>query len=271
MEIEIFETHAHLDMEKFDPDREEVIKRALGAGVTRMVTIGIDVASSKKAINLAEKYPFIYASVGFHPHDTRFMSPSDIATLSDLAKNPRVVAIGEIGLDYYRLLSSREIQINAFKELLKLATGARLPVIIHSRQAEQDTIGILKEWLRAPGAGRSPEVGVIHCFSGDLATAKIYLDMGFYIAFGAYIGYPGSRLPEVIRYIPAERLVVETDCPFLPPQSYRGKRNEPSYLPLTVRLISQIRNEPYELVARQTTENAMRLFNLNSKRLPVQS
>lgn len=262
MSIRLIDTHAHLDMSQFDHDRADVIRRARDAGVDTIVTIGIDMASSKKAIQLAETNPGIYATIGFHPQDARFMKPQDVKELKELAKNPRVVAVGEVGLDYYHMLSPRETQVKVFHSLLDLAGETNLPVIIHSRDADQDTITTLLNWAGSLGKSAGREIGVIHCFSGDERKAQTFLDMGFYIAFGAYVSYPSSRLAEVIRSIPDDRLLVETDCPFLPPQTHRGKRNEPSYIPQTAGIIAGIRGVSFDKIARQTTENACRLFNI---------
>jgi len=260
--IRIIDTHAHLDMSQFDHDRADAIRRAQDAGVDTIVNVATDLTASRKAIQLAETNPGIYATIGFHPQDARFMKPQDIKEFMELAKNPGVVAVGEIGLDYYRMLSPKETQQKVLNSLLELAAAVHLPVIIHSRDADQDIIPVLRNWTASLNKGTGVEIGVIHCFSGDERKARTFLDMGFYIAFGAYISYPSSRLTEVIRSIPADRLLVETDCPFLPPQTHRGKRNEPSYIPQTVSIIARIREVSFDKIARQTTENACRLFNI---------
>jgi TatD DNase family protein len=187
------------------------------------------------------------------------MQKDAFETMAELAKNTKVVAIGEIGLDYYRNKAPREIQLQVFRRQLELAEKTELPVVIHSRQADSDMLVLLREW--ATSATRNREAaGVIHCFSGDADTARQYLNMGFYISFGAYIGYPSSSLSEVVRSIPPDRLLVETDSPFLPPQSHRGKRNEPAYLPMTLAILARFRGESPEILAQQTTENAARIF-----------
>ncbi|MBN1368150.1 MAG: TatD family hydrolase [Dehalococcoidales bacterium] len=259
MSLNIIDTHAHLDMPQFDSDREAVIKRAVAAGVSRIITNGIDLESSREAIKLAERYSSVYATVGFHPQDAGKMQPGDIDKLAGLAKNTRVVAIGEIGLDYYREKTPRNVQLPVLKQLLGLSVDLNLPVVIHARHADRDMMEILKEWVLSRNT--IPEnIGVVHCFSGDIVTAKRYLDLGFYLGFDAYIGYPSSRIADVIKNIQIDRLLIETDCPFLPPQSHRGKRNEPSYLPLTLGTMASIRGELPERLAQQTSENALRLF-----------
>jgi TatD DNase family protein len=261
-DLSIFDNHAHLDMKEFDEDREEVIARALKASVTTIITVGIDVESSKKAIGLAEKYPQIMAAVGIHPNDSSSIKKEDIVKLAEIAKHSKVVAIGEIGLDFYREHSPHDKQIEVLNWQLDLANELNLPVIIHCRQAEKDMLKLLRDWTlnnkRQPEQSR----GVIHCFSGDANAARQYLDMGFYISLGGYIGYPASRNSQsVIKGIPLDRLLLETDCPFLPPQAYRGKRNEPAYVAITAGVLANIRQVPLETVARETTQNALRLFS----------
>jgi len=259
--LSIVDTHAHLDMARFGKDRAEVIDRALDSGVSTIVTVGIDLESSRKAIRLAESYSGVLAAVGFHPHEAAGVTEADIDDLARIADLPRVVAIGEAGLDFYRNRSPREAQLQVLEWQLGLAVELDLPVVIHCRQAENDMLPLLRNWTanhRQPGR---LSTGVIHCFSGDVDLARQYLDMGFHISFGAYIGYPSSRhLHSVIRSIPQDRLVVETDSPFLPPQSHRGKRNEPAYITLTVQLLADIRQVPPETLARETTQNAHQLF-----------
>ncbi len=259
MTNEIIDTHAHLDMPQFNGDREVVIKRAVEAGVTRIITDGTDLESSKKAVELAERHSAVYATAGFHPQEAGKMRPGDINEISELAKRPRTVAIGEIGLDFYRERAPRQVQIQVLKTHLEIAGRLNLPVIIHSRQADQNMPVILKEWVLSLSNQRK-NVGVIHCFNGDTAIAKTYLDLGFYISLGAYIGYPSSRMSEIIKHLPTDRLLIETDSPYLPPQTHRGKRNEPAYLPMTLAALSRITGLPAEKLAKQTSENALRLF-----------
>ncbi|MBI2831994.1 MAG: TatD family hydrolase [Chloroflexi bacterium] len=259
----IIDTHAHLDMSHFDSDRPEVIARALAAGVDNIICVGIDLDSSRKAIELAETYSRIFATAGIHPHEASKVTKSDMAILKEIAKHPRVVAIGETGLDFYRNIAPREAQSRVLGWQLELAAELDLPVVIHSRQAEYEMLAVLRDWTSRNRKNGERPPGVIHCFNGDNESARRYLDMGFFISIGAYIGYPASlRAHSAIRAIPPERLMVETDCPFLPPQSHRGKRNEPAYVVTTVELLAKIREVSPEMIAAQTTENARRLFRL---------
>jgi TatD DNase family protein len=250
-------------MAPFNEDRADVIARARECGVATIISVGTDLSSSREAIKLAESHAEVLAAVGFHPHEAGGVSEPDIASLAQLARHPRVVAIGEVGLDFYRDYSPRAEQLQALNWQLALAASLNLPVVIHCRQAEGQMLPLLRDWTsrHEPSKGESP--GVIHCFSGDIETAQQYLKMGFFISLGAYIGYPASsNLHGVVRSIPQDRLVVETDSPFLPPQSRRGKRNEPAFLPRTVELLAEIRRVPPEQIARETTANARRLFRL---------
>jgi TatD DNase family protein len=259
----IIDTHAHLDMTEFDKDRDQVINRAREAGVATIVTIGINLESCRQTIELTKQYPDIWAAVGIHPQDTNNIKQRDIDELETLAKNPRVVAIGEIGLDFYRNYSPRQDQFNGFMSQLELSHKLGLPIIIHCRQAQEEMIPILQNWAGSFKLLDGRPRGVIHCFSGDKETAKKYIEIGFYVSFGAYIGYSSSlKLRDTIKNIPLEKIVIETDCPFLPPQKYRGQRNEPVYSLITAGLLAEIKQLPIEDIAYQTTQNALRLFNL---------
>lgn len=263
MNVLLVDTHAHLDMSVFDEGRTETITRALDVGVGNIITVGTDLESSQKAIELSERYAGVYAAVGIHPHDVATIDKADITRLGEIARNSCVVAIGETGLDFYRDYSPRKAQTQALRWQLALSAELELPVIIHCRQAEEDMLDLLRSGISDYGDTSKRYRGVIHCFSSDSETAKEYLKMGFYLSLGAYIGYPSSAVThDTIRSIPGDRLLVETDCPFLSPQSYRGKRNEPAYLPLTVKALATIREESYENVAKMTTQNAQRLFRL---------
>jgi TatD DNase family protein len=257
--ISIIDTHAHLDGEEFDSDRDAVIARAAEAGVGRIITCGTSVEASEKAIALAEKYPAVYAAVGIHPQEIAGVKKTEISRIATLAKHPRVVAIGEMGLDFHRSVVYKDEQIKGLKWQLELAGELQLPVILHNRQATNEMIEILSGWVQKATAD-SP--GVIHCFQENADNARIFLNMGFYLAFGGYIGYPKSQMAEVIKIVPQDRLVVETDCPYLPPQKYRGQRNEPAYIKLTVEKMAEIRGTNIETMAKITSENAERLFKL---------
>jgi TatD DNase family protein len=263
LKLQVFDTHAHLDMPEFKADRQEVIERAYQAGVETIVTIGIDLESSRQAINLAQQYQGVYAAIGIHPQEAAGVSNEDISELEALAKNPKVVALGEMGLDFYRNKAPHESQFKVFNWQLELADKVTLPIIIHCRQAVPDMLEILGKWSSA--SQLSVPKGIIHCFSGDFATVRKYIDMGFYLALGGYIGYPSSlSFREVIHDMPLEKLVLETDCPFLSPQQYRGKRNEPAYTLLTLQVLAGIKRLSIEEVANRTTANARAVFRISA-------
>jgi len=251
-------------MPSFNEDRADVITRAREAGVGTIISVGVDLSSSQQVIVLAETYAEVMAAVGFHPHNVTSVGEPDIAKLDQLAKHPRVVAIGETGLDFHRNYSPKEAQLRAFEWQLELAVRLDLPVVIHCRQAEREMLPLLRDWVSRHKGRRGQPRGVIHCFNGDFDTAQQYLDMGFFISFGAYIGYPASsKMYDVIRSIPKDRLVMETDSPFLPPQSRRGKRNEPAYLRQVLARLAEIRQVSPEVITIETTRNAHRLFCLS--------
>lgn len=253
----IIDTHAHLEGDEYIDDRDAVIARAVEAGVTRIITCGTGVESSIKGIALTEKYPQVYASIGVHPQECSGVQQADIHRLKELAKHPKVAALGEMGLDFHRSVVHKDEQIQVLQWQLELASEAKLPVILHTRKAVDEIIEILKEWLKKAPV-ESP--GVIHCFQESETVAKTFLDMGFYLAFGGYISYPNSHLQDVIKSVPKDRLLVETDAPYLPPQKFRGQRNEPAYIALTVERMAEILEMTPEQVAELTTENANQLF-----------
>jgi TatD DNase family protein len=268
LNLNAFDSHAHLDLEQFDADREEVISRALAAGVSRINTIGIDLEGSLKSIALAERYPGIVASVGIHPQEAHKARAQDFLALEKLARHPRVVAVGEMGLDFHHGEAPKDDQLKALKLELDLAKKVNLPVIIHCREAQTQIRPVLQEWALSSFSSPTAARGVIHCYSGDLETASFYINLGFYISVGAYIGYPSSiSLRETLKGIPLNRLLVETDCPFLPPQKMRGKRNEPSYLPVTIGILAELKALSQDEVASQTAANAIQLFNLEGRNL----
>lgn len=250
------DSHAHIDDERFDADREEVVARALAAGVSLIVNIGADMASSARSVALAEKYPGIYAAVGMHPHDAKDMRETDYTQLEQWTKHPRVVAIGEIGLDYHYDLSPRPVQKEVFLRQLDLARKTGKPFIIHEREAHADTLEIIRSAARGLK-------GVFHCFSGSVETAREYLKMGFYISVAGPVTFSKSgKTKEVAKYVPLDRLLVETDSPYLTPQPHRGHRNEPAYVRLVAEEIASLRNLPLEEVAAATTANVRRLFDI---------
>jgi TatD DNase family protein len=259
LKMPIIDTHAHLDADEFVSDCDAGIVRAVEAGVTRIITTGISVASSEKVIALAERYPQVFAAVGIHPQEIAEVQKADILRIAELAKSPKVVALGEMGLDFHRSVVHRDEQIQGLKWQLELANELKLPVIIHNRQSTSEMIEILDEWV---SESHVETPGVIHCFQDSIPVAKTFLEMGFYLSLGGYISYPSSHLSTVINSIPKNRLLVETDCPYLPPQKYRGKRNEPAYITYTVDKLAEILGITAEQVAHLTTENATRMFKL---------
>jgi len=252
---ELFDTHAHLHFPDFADDLPAVLERARAAGVARLLTIGTDVETSRAAIAVAAKDARVWASVGIHPHDAGEADDAAFVEIERLAAEPRVVAIGEIGLDFFRNLSPRDAQERTLRRMLDLARRTAKPVLIHCRDAHEETLAILAA-ARAGEAG-----GIMHCFSGDVAIARRCLDLGLTISLAGPVTYPNARaLPDVARFVPADRLVVETDCPYLPPQGYRGKRNEPAYLALTAARVAELRGEPLATLGPRMSDNARRLL-----------
>ena len=250
------DSHAHIDDERFDADREEVVARALAAGVSLIVNIGADMASSARSVALAEKYPGIYAAVGMHPHDSQDMKETDYRQLEQWATHPKVVAIGEIGLDYHYDLSPRSVQKEVFLRQLDLARKTGKPFIIHEREAHADMLDIIRNAARGLN-------GVFHCFSGSVETAREYLKMGFYISVAGPVTFPKSvKTKEVAKAVPLDRLLVETDSPYLTPQPFRGKRNEPAYVRIVAEEIANLRDISLAELAEATTANVRRLFNI---------
>ena len=253
----LIDTHAHLDNRPFAEDLDEVILRAKDNNILNILTVGCDLASSARSIELAARYPEVYASVGIHPHDALQADDEGLRRLRTMVSAPKVVAIGETGLDYYRDRSPRDAQRLAFRRQIQLARESQLPLIVHDRDAHEDIVLILRE-------EKASEVGgVIHCFSGDTAMAQACLDLGFYISFPGTITYPNNdALRNVVKSVPMERLLIETDCPYLAPQPFRGKRNEPAYVRMTAEKISDIKGLTLDDVARITTLNAHTLFGI---------
>jgi TatD DNase family protein len=265
------DTHTHLDFPQFDNDRERVIERASTAGVKAIINVGADLASSQAAVVLAEVYPQVYAAVGVHPHDAKTLTKEVLEELRVLASHPKVVAIGEIGLDFYRDLSPRDKQRQAFRQQLALAREVGKPVIIHDREAHTEVMGILRHWAcpeRRSAYGRRVEgsyksVGVLHCFSGDLAMAQESIELGFYISIAGPVTFKNARrLRELVRQLPLEKLLIETDCPYLTPHPHRGKRNEPAYVRLVAQEVARAKGLALADVACTTSDNAHSLFGL---------
>jgi TatD DNase family protein len=257
----LIDTHSHLDDARYDGDRESVIARAREAGVEILVTIGCDLASSRKAVALADRYPFVYASVGVHPHEVKQIADEWYDELRRLAQRPKVVAYGEIGLDYHYNHSPPKLQRERFREQICLARDLHLPIVVHTREAQEDTIAILRE-EHAGDIG-----GVFHCFSGDAWLAKDALDLGFYLSFSGVLTFQNATmLRDILRTVPMDRLLIETDCPYLAPVPHRGQRNEPAFVKLVAEKIAQIKGAdrpmPLEEIGRVTSDNARRLFKI---------
>lgn len=248
-----FESHAHYDDERFDDDRDELLASFPAEGIETVVNSSSDIASSRASIALAEKYPFFYASVGVHPHEVSKMHEEDIDTLRELSKHPKVVAIGEIGLDFYYDLSPRDDQRYWFKRQLALAEELDMPVIIHSRDASQECFDII--------SASNVRKGVIHCYSGSAPMAQDYADMGFYIGIGGSLTFKNNKKTvEVVEKLPLEKILIETDSPYLAPVPYRGRRNDSRLLKYVVEKISEIKNVPEIDICNITKNNAIELF-----------
>ena len=251
----MIDTHCHLEMSAFDSDRNDVIKRARAAGLEALLAIGSDFDGNKGAVALAEEYDDIFAAVGMHPHDAKDFTPAFFNQIKMWAANRKVVAVGEIGLDYHYDHSPREMQRTVFKQQLDFAREAGLPVVIHSREAKEDTLSILKD--------SGIKQGVMHCFSGEQDMAERALAMGLYISFAGPVTFKNaSGLREIAKIIPDEYLLVETDAPYLAPVPVRGKRNEPAFVVHTARFLAELRDVSLEDIDRITTINAKRLFNI---------
>lgn len=256
----LIDTHAHLDFPEFATDVSAVLKRAKNAGVCEVVTIGIDLASSEKAIELAGLHPEVYATVGVHPHDAAVLSGPQQKALETLAGKSRVVAIGEVGLDYYRDRQPRTIQQQCLRQQLEIACKTRLPVVFHIREAHADFFGIIADYDSALNGV------VLHCFSGDWAVARRCLDMGFYLSIPGTVTFPKSeKQQEVARRAPLDRLLLETDAPYLAPVPYRGKVNEPAFTRYTAEKVAALRGCSLEEVAHQTTANAHSVFRIRNR------
>jgi TatD DNase family protein len=253
--VKLTDSHCHLDDKQFDSDREQTIERARAAGVERMMAIGTGSGPPdlEAALRLARQYPFIYATVGVHPHDAAKATPETFAALEALAAEEKVLAVGEIGLDYHYDFSPRDVQAAVFIEQLKLAGRAEKPIVIHTREAWEDTLRLLREhWSGG---------GIMHCFSGGPAEARQALDLGFHLSFGGVLTFPKAEtLREAARATPEDRLLVETDAPYLAPVPKRGKRNEPAFMVETVRRLAEVRGVAPERIAEATTRNFERLM-----------
>ena len=258
----LIDSHVHLDDPRYDPDRTEMFTRAQDAGVEAFITIGCDLVSSRAAVKLADRHPNVYATVGVHPHEVKHIEDAWYQELKDLAQHPKVVGYGEIGLDFHYDHSPRDVQRERFREQIRLAQELQLPIVIHTREAQDDTITILRE-EHASQVG-----GVFHCFSGDTWLAKEALDLGFYLSFSGIITFKSATmLREIVQTVPDNRLLIETDAPYLTPVPFRGKRNESAYVKTVAEKIAEVKEGPtpsaFERIANITTANAKTLFSLS--------
>lgn len=250
------DSHAHLEMADYDEDRDEVVARAEEAKVEAIVTVGTNLPECIKATKLAEKYPCVYAAIGIHPHEAKSATKEIFDFLRQLANNDKVVAWGEIGLDFYHRYSPPGVQMEKFVEQLSIAEELNLPIIVHSREAQEQIKDPLLSW-------RGKKRGVIHCFSGDRALARLFLDGGYYISVAGPVTFKNAhRLKEIVRYVPLDRLMIETDAPFLSPHPLRGERNEPARVTLVAKEIAVLKKVTLEEVGQVTAANARFLFGL---------
>ena len=252
------DSHVHLDYSRFDLDRDNLIRTLKDNKVELVINIGADEDSSERSVELAHRYENIYAVVGVHPHSAKDLEGRDLSSIIKMLENDKVVAIGEIGLDYYYDNSPRDIQKKWFKEQINLALRLNKPVVIHSRDADKDTFDIIKSGVEEGGL-----TGVMHCYSGSVELAKEYLKLGFYISLGGPVTFKNARVPkEVAKEVALDRLLIETDCPYLSPEPYRGKRNEPMFVSYVAEEIAKIKGISIEEVAEVTTKNAKKLFGI---------
>jgi TatD DNase family protein len=258
--MELIDSHAHIDFQQFDEDRDAMLERARAAGVTTLLAIGTGPGPEKldAALPFAERHGWIYATVGIHPHEAKEVTADHLNQLASLAKHPKVIAWGEIGLDYHYDHSPREVQHRVFRDQMALARAAKLPIIIHCRDAWPDCLKLIEEEWRSSGLG-----GVLHCFSSTLEDARRGVDMGFMISFAGNSTYPKAQnLRDIAKALPLENLLIETDAPYLAPQPYRGKRNEPAYVAEVARTLASVRNLRPEEAASATAENFRRFFRV---------
>ena len=255
--MNLTDTHIHLHFPQYDADRQEVIQRAIKGGVTSFLNIGTGLEDSRKAIAVAEQYPEVYAAIGYHPHETKTASLEDLVKLKKLLAHPKVVAIGEVGLDYFHEHSPRDVQEKLLRTFLAWYEQYRKPIIIHCRDAYEDLLRILREHTSLPYRG------TLHCYSSNAETMKKYLDLGFHIAFGGALTYKKNDvLREACALCPKDRLLLETDGPYLAPQSMRGKRNEPLYMIETAECAAKLHGISAEEISKLTTANARALFGM---------
>ena len=251
-----FDTHAHYCDKLFNEDRDELLLSMPDAGISLILNSGSSLRSSKHSLELADKYSFVYASVGIHPHDSKSMTDETVSELEILHSHPKAMAVGEIGLDYHYDFSPRDIQKKRFREQLELARRLKKPVIVHERESLNDTLDMIREYKDL--------TGVLHCFSGSWETAKIVLDFGWYLSFTGVITFKNARRAlEVLEKMPVDRIMLETDCPYLAPDPMRSKRNSSLFLPYIAEKVAQIRGISVDEVAESTTQNGKTFFGIN--------
>jgi TatD DNase family protein len=252
----MIDSHCHLDFEVFDGQRDRIVAEANQAGVHTIINIGVDVRSSERSVQLAERFDCVFATVGIHPHDARKADGRSMVALRALAGHQKVVAVGEIGLDYYRDMSPRNVQQRIFREQLELACELNLPVVIHTRESLDESLTIVQDYAaRLPG-------GVFHCFPGDIDDARRVFDIGFVISVGGVITFPNSRMSRVAAAVPLDRILLETDSPYLTPVPFRGKTNSPSYIPYICRRLAELQGIDVLEVEKVTDRNCEKLFGL---------
>jgi|SRR5579859_294768 len=265
--MKLIDSHAHIDAPQFAEDREAMLERARAAGISTLLAIGNGPGPEKldAALPFAEQHDWIYTTVGIHPHEAKEATPEHLGELARLAKHPKVIAWGEIGLDYFYDHSPRDMQEKVFREQMKLARAAKLPIIIHCRDAWTDCLNLLEEVWKPSGLG-----GILHCFSSTLEDARRGIEMGFMISFAGNSTYPKAQnLREVAKALPLENILIETDSPYLAPQPHRGKRNEPAYVVEVARILASVRDLPAEEFAARTAENFRRFFRLSAPPVSV--
>jgi TatD DNase family protein len=256
--IRLADAHAHLDLPEYEADQGQVIEQARQAGVDLIINVGISLENSRQVIATARNYPWIFATAGVHPHGAAGVTEETLTAVAELLQDPKVVALGEIGLDFYRHRSPADVQERVFRQFLDLAVRHQKPVVIHTRDATSNTLTILREYRQ------KLQGGVMHCFSGSYEEARAFLELGLDISFSGVITYPNAKpLQEAARRLPLNRLLIETDAPYLSPQPRRGRRNEPGYVRFTAQALAELQNLPLETVAAQTRANTCRLFGIN--------
>jgi TatD DNase family protein len=248
------DSHCHLFYDEIFQDIDNILIRSKNLGVNRFICVGTNINDSLLSLDISEKFENVYCSAGIHPHDSQNVDKDYIQQIELMMRSKRMIAIGEIGLDYFRNISSKKSQIKVFNELLQLADNINKPIIFHNREADQDIIDILSSYPNV--------IGVSHCFSSTLSTAKKLLDLGYYISFSGNLTFKNSNLPSVAKYLPLDRLLVETDSPYLSPEPFRGKPNEPGRTRYVAEKLAEIHNISFESIAEQTTKNINKLFSI---------